>query len=44
MRVAWQLEEGLSYLARRDARMAAAIEELGGIYRTGGEPVFTGQL
>ena len=44
MRVAWQLEEGLSYLARRDARMAAAIEELGGIYRTGGEPVFTGLL
>lgn len=38
----WHLDEGLAYLAAKDARMAAAIDELGGIHREGHSYLFTG--
>lgn len=38
----WKLEEGLSYLSKKDKRMAAAIEEIGMRTRPGVEGLFTG--
>lgn len=38
----WHLEEGLAWLARKDKRMAAAIEEIGPTMRPGVEGLFTG--
>lgn len=39
--MAWNLEEALRFLSRKDRRMAAAIEELNGIFRKGGDDLFT---
>lgn len=39
--MAWCLEEGFAYLARKDKRMAAAIAEIGGMHRSGGDDLFT---
>lgn len=36
----WNMEEALPYLSRKDARMAAAIEEIGEMMRTGVDDVF----
>jgi len=38
--MAWNLEEALPYLSARDARMAATIEEIGGILRQGEDDLF----
>ena len=38
----WNLEDGLPYLARKDKRMAAAIDEIGPTMRPGVEGLFTG--
>jgi len=40
--MAWKLEEALPYLSAKDRRMARAIEEIGGVMRTGGGDLFTG--
>lgn len=40
--MAWRLEEGLPYLAKKDKRMAAAIEEIGLTMRPGVEGLFVG--
>lgn len=40
--MAWNLEEGFAYLAKKDRRMAAAIEEIGLTTREGAEGFFTG--
>lgn len=39
--MAWKLEKALPYLAAKDARMAAAIEEIGGVMREGTDDLFT---
>jgi len=38
--MAWNLKEALPYLAAKDARMAAAIEEIGGLMREGTDNLF----
>ncbi len=38
--MAWNLEQALPCLSARDARMAAAIEEIGGILRQGEDDLF----
>ncbi len=38
----WNVEEALPYLAGKDRRMATAIKEIGGVFRTGGETIFHG--
>lgn len=38
--MAWKLEDALPYLSARDARMAAAIEEIGGVMREGTDDLF----
>lgn len=40
----WELDKAMAYLAGKDARMAAAIAEIGGIYRSPGESLFTGLM
>ena len=39
--MAWRLEEGFAYLSKKDKRMAAAIAEIGGMHRSGGDDLFT---
>lgn len=38
--MAWNLEKALPYLAAKDARMAAAIEEIGGVMREGTDDLY----
>lgn len=40
--MAWNLAEALPYLAAKDKRMAAAIQEIGGMHREASEGLFTG--
>ncbi len=36
----WNIDKALPYLAEKDRRMATAIGEIGGVFRTGGEALF----
>ena len=40
--MAWNLDQALPYLAQKDPRMAAAIQEIGGLCRQPTEGLFTG--
>lgn len=42
--MAWELARGCAYLASRDARMAAAIAEIGGVTREAQGDLFTGLM